>query len=163
MPLNNLIDKRLSQSKRDQLNDLLTQMYDILEGELVYLNEEERQRYGSINEDNKLIVNKVADYYTTSPNLSSPQVDWVEYMAEMEERKFLGKFLFRIKGLVYDIESTKMLHDYDCFQDALTDYDYIKYLAKRGITAAIAKFQDLSQFFAKLGRRNGSSSSSNSE
>jgi len=36
------------------------------------LTPEERQRYGSINEQNKLLVNKVADYHTSQPTLSSP-------------------------------------------------------------------------------------------
>ncbi|MBF4473015.1 hypothetical protein IRZ80_16610, partial [Flavobacterium sp. HJJ] len=61
------------------------------------LNAEERQKYGSINELNKLIVNKVKDYRTSQPNLSSPDVDWTEFQNDFDSRDFLQATIMRLQ------------------------------------------------------------------
>lgn len=41
----------------------------------VNLSAEDRQRYGSINEQNKLLVNKTMDYHNNQPALPTPNVN----------------------------------------------------------------------------------------
>ena len=151
MPMNNLIVKHFSDAEKQQMFDLLNQMNQLVDGKLVQLNAEERKRYGSINEDNKKVVNKVKDYYSIDPTNCAPEVDWTEFLADYADREFLGNFLMRMDALTYDMYSTKMLHDYDNAKDALADYSYAKYRAERGITGAIGKVNELKQFFPRTG------------
>ncbi|TAH03860.1 MAG: hypothetical protein EAZ15_01525, partial [Sphingobacteriales bacterium] len=62
----------------------------------VNLTNEERQRYGSINEQNKLLVNKINDYRQSHPQLNSPQVDWTEFQADLNVRIALNSILSKL-------------------------------------------------------------------
>lgn len=149
MPLKNLANTFFTPEEQQELDSLANRMIEIIEPKIIQLSRKERQRYGSINEQNKLIVNKVLDFQQATPDLSSREVDWDNYRRHHEERSFLGKIISKIKSIFLDLSSTKMMHDYDNLQAARTDYSYTKYLAKQGVPGAIAKLEDLKQLFRR--------------
>lgn len=145
--MKNMIVTKLAAADKTAIDALITQLEAALAGNLTALTEEERVKYGSINEQNKLLVNKVLDYQKNSPALSSPDVDWVEFVADYEARAFLESRSDRLKSLVYQMQSTKILHDNDNYQDALNDYAYSQYKKGADEPGFAEKVAELRQFF----------------
>ncbi|MBP2831194.1 hypothetical protein J8281_03255 [Aquimarina sp. U1-2] len=147
--MRNVIQDQLTLEEKNTAEDLITQLETLLVGKLSALTEKERQDYKAINEKNKLFVNKVWDYRQHSQSLSSPDVDWEEFEKDYKARSFSENLLGRIESLAYRIESTKILHDYDNYQDALNDYAYAQYSKGAGKPGFTEKVAELKQFFAR--------------
>jgi hypothetical protein len=155
MPTQDIIQKHFSAAEQAQITSLMVQIETILQPKLQNLDPDENQRYGSINEANKLLVNKVFDYQNNQPNLKSPDVDWVEFTADYTDRKFLEAVMIRLMSLSKSCEETKRMHDFDNYQNALLDYDYSKY--KMGTMPGSGydtKVDELKQFFPNTGGGN---------
>ena len=151
MPLHNLGKDHLDAATMQALAVLVTDLEQTLSGKVTDLSPEDRQTYGSIGEQNKLLVNKVADYRQNQPQHSAPEVDWAEFEADYTSRKFWENLILRLATIIRQAESTKILHDYDNYQDALTDYAYSQYRAERNIPGAADKVAELKQFFNRTG------------
>ena len=89
MPITNLNSVHYTSK---QMADITAAVQD-LKAQVQFINvpltPEERQQYGSVNEQNKLIINKVKDYRDRQPNLSSGDIDWGEFGADHDSRSFL--------------------------------------------------------------------------
>lgn len=147
MPFTNFNSRHFSETEKTDVNNALANIETALVNKLANLTPEERQQYGSVNEQNKLIINKVKDYRDTQPNLSSPDVDWVEFEKDFDTRSFIQNAMQRLQGLLDGLNNAKILHDYDNFQAALTDYDFSKYKAGTQATGFENKVKEISQFF----------------
>lgn len=152
--MKNLIITQLTAANRTAIDDLITQLETQFAGKLSALTEEDRIRYGSINEQNKLLVNKVRDYRQTNAGLSSPDIDWSEFETDYQARLFLESRAARLASLVYQMQSTKIMHDHDNYQDALDDYAYSQYKKGSGDPGFTEKVADIKQFFPKSGKSN---------
>ena len=86
--MKNVIQSKFSEEDRVEIRNEVNSLMALIEGKVAALNEEERLKYGSINEVNKLFVNKVKSYSDESPSLRSPDVDWVEFRADYDMRAF---------------------------------------------------------------------------
>lgn len=156
MPVTNLNRQHFSDEKKTQTDVLLDQLEELLKDNAVNLNPEDRQRYGSVNEQNKLFINKVNDYYDSQPQLSSPDVDWEEFKRDYESRKFLERVAARLQSIGIGINNSKTLHDWDNYQDALADYRYVQYKFSTAATEYEKKLNDLKQFFNRSSTSNNS-------
>ncbi len=76
MALTNLNNNHLSATNVTAAKNALTQLETALASINATLTADDRQKYGSINEQNKLFVNKVYDYNQNQPALSTTQVTW---------------------------------------------------------------------------------------
>ncbi len=140
-------------NEKQQVFAALDTLFNVLNPKAIPLSIEERLRYGSVDEKNKKIINKVKDYHSFEPSSSAPEVDWREFLADYEDRNFLEFVLSKLNSLAYEVESTKIVHDHNNFTDARTDYAYAKYREKMNIAGASQKSKELSQFFAKATRK----------
>ena len=122
-----------------------------LESKKPNLSPDERQRYGKINEANKLFVNKVYDYCNAQPAMCSPDVDWTEFKADYEDRLVLETRLNRLRSLLEIMENSKILHDFDNFQNALMDYSFTQYKKDTEAGGFVTKYNELKQFFPRTG------------
>ena len=118
MPLKDLMQNQLTAANLTAINAALAQLESSLLGKTVNLTPDERQRYGSINEQNKLLVNKTNDYRLSSPQFNAPQVDWTEFLSDFTTRATLEGFLQRLASILEQISDTKILHDNDNYQQA---------------------------------------------
>jgi hypothetical protein len=75
MPVTNLNNDHFNEQEKVQINQAWAYIMQVLTRKTRNLSPEERQKYGSISEENKLIVQKVLDYNTNQPHLNSPEVD----------------------------------------------------------------------------------------
>ena len=152
MRFKNIVTKHYTKATQDRLEELSEEMRQLVADKVVQLSKQERKKYSSVNERNKLIINKVAEYRDHFPELSSPYVDWDEYKAEHEDRQFLHSFLKKMNGIIYGMECIKMLYDYDNLKNARADYDHTKYIARHDVPGAMGKYMDLRQFFGPTSR-----------
>ncbi len=159
--MKNIIETQLAAADRTAISDAINNLETALKGKTGTLTEDERKRYGSVNEQNKLVVNKARDYRQNQPGLSAPDVDWNEFEADYQARVFIENSINRLKAVVHDLESTKIMHDYDNLQDALKDYSYSQYKKGAGEDGYDAKVDEFKQFFAKSKKNNPPAGDSN--
>lgn len=147
--MKNIIQSQITAVNQTAINGSITDLETVLAGKTGTLDDTERTRYGSVNEQNKLVVNKARDYRQNQPAMSAPDVDWDEFEADYQARMFIENCINRLNAIVHDLESTKIMHDYDNFQDALQDYAYSQYKKGAGETGYDAKVDEFKQFFTK--------------
>lgn len=147
--LKNLNDTHLSAEQIESVNTSLTSLESALAVTLSNLNSDERRKYGSISEQNKLFVNKVNDYIINQPTLKSPDVDWDEFAKDFNSRNVLEGIIARLENLLKGVSNAKILHDYDNYQAALDDYAYTNYKVGTSASGYESKRNELKQFFSR--------------
>jgi len=120
--MKNVIQTQFTNDLKTQIDAKIAELEALFQGKLAALNADQRKLYGTINEQNKLFVNKVRDYKMNQPHLSADDVNWDEFENDYQARIFLETRKEKLASLVYQMESTKILHDYDNYNDALDDY-----------------------------------------
>ena len=153
MALTNLNNTHLAAAEVAAAKEALTALETALAIVNVNLTSEDRQRYGSINEQNKLLVNKVFDYHQSQPQLATTQVDWAEFNNDYNSRQNLEGMIARLEALITRLKNAKTLHDYDNFQAALVDYAYTNFMAGTGADGFENKQTELKQFFPRGGSK----------
>lgn len=151
--LNNLNSHHLSDDEKRRINELLTELEVVMMNLTINLSAEERSKYGRVNEQNKLFVNKVYDYAKSKENLRSPDVDWTEFFKDYEDRNFYETVISRLDELNLKLKNHKILGDFDNYQDALADYSYTNYKAGTKSAGFEEKQRELKQFFSKSNRK----------
>lgn len=149
MPLTNLNSAHLTEAQVTAAQNALTELENALAIITVQLTPEDRQKYGSINEQNKLLVNKVKDFRQSNPNLSVSDVDWDEFEKDFASRNVFESLINRLNALLIKLQGAKILHDYDNYQAALDDYAYTTYRAATGADGYENKYNELKQFFGR--------------
>ncbi len=147
MPVTNLGRLHLTAAQKTAIDAALTAIETQLIPVTLNLNAEDRTRFGSVNESNKLFVNKDREYYQTQPNLATSDVDWVEFEADFQDRVFADTRLDRIATITRMLSDFKIAHDFDNYQDALTDYRFSQYKASTKTPGFTEKVEELKQFF----------------
>lgn len=152
MPITNLNSVHYTSK---QMADITAAVQD-LKAQVQFINvpltPEERQQYGSVNEQNKLLVNKVRDYQATQPTLGADNVDWAEFEADYQSRLFLEGIINNLEGIIINLKNAKTLYDFDNYQAALADYANANYRAGQGTPNFEGKMNELKQFFPRTGK-----------
>ena len=151
MPFTNFDSRHFAATEKTAINTAITSLETALAPKMANLSAEERQQYGSVNEQNKLIINKVKEYRDAQPTLCSTDVDWTEFLNDFDTRTFLQATMQRLQSLIDGMNNSKTLHDWDNYQAALTDYDYAKYKASTNATGYQTKVAEIGQFFNRTG------------
>lgn len=147
MPFTNFDNRHFSSTEKTAVNSAITALENALLTKSANLTPQERQQFGSVNEQNKLIINKVKDFRDSQSALSSPDVDWSEFLNDFDTRAFIQTTLQRLQSVIEGLNNAKILHDWDNYQAALTDYDYAKYKASTQALGYATKVSELAQFF----------------
>lgn len=149
MGLTNLNSTHLSSEKITAAQDAIAALDTALDELTHNLSADDRKKYGSINEQNKLFVNKVDDYNHNQPELRSPEVEWDEFNRDYSSRKTMDAMISKLESLTTRMINAKILHDYDNYQAALIDYSFTTYKAGSSAPGFEDKYKDLKQFFMK--------------
>ena len=147
MPLKDLIQNQLTAADENIINKALDDIQNAIISKTVNLTPDERQKYGSINEQNKLLVNKVNDVHSSHPQFDSSKVNWAEFASDFAIRSTLEKIISRLNSIAEQLDDTKILHDNDNYQQALSQYGYISYLADQNEPGITTIKEELAQFF----------------
>ena len=151
MPFENLNNVHYTTAEKTAVGTAVTALETALTAKFRNLSPDERKKYGSINEQNTLIVNKALDFRNNQPGLSSPDVDWVEFQNDYDSRAFIQATMVRLQSLLDGLDNNKILHDFDNYQAALTDYGFSQYKAGTKVAGFETKVNEMSQFFPRSG------------
>lgn len=151
--LNDFNNTHLTEEQMAAVNQALADLEMALKPLTINLSAEERSKYGRVNEQNKLFVNKVYDFAKSRESLRSPDVDWAEFFKDYEDRNFYETVMSRLDDLQLKLKNHKILGDYDNYQDALADYAFATYKAGTKSVGFEEKYRELKQFFAKSNKK----------
>lgn len=151
MPIENLGVKHLTAAQKTTIDNALNAILTELTSVAPNLSEEERTKYGSVNEQNKLLVGKTNDYHLNQSALQSPDVNWVEFDKDFTERQFADTRENTILSIQKLLSDYKIVHDYDNYQASLVDYRYAQYKAETNTSGFGAKVSEIKQFFPRTG------------
>jgi hypothetical protein len=149
MPFENLNNVHYSATEKAAVDTAFATIEATLTPKYRNVSAEERQKYGSVNETNKLIVGKVHDFRKTSPALCSPDVDWVEFQADYDSREFIENTITRLEAMVINLNNNKILHDFDNYSNSLTDYGFSQYKLGTKAPGFAKKVAEIGQFFSR--------------
>ena len=152
MPFLNFENRHFTENEKTDIATAISTLEQLLTPKLANLTPEERQQYGSVNEQNKLLVNKVRDYQATQPTLGADNVDWAEFEADYQSRLFLEGIINNLEGIIINLKNAKTLYDFDNYQAALADYANANYRAGQGTPNFEGKMDELKQFFPRTGK-----------
>ena len=147
--IKSLNNKHLSTEKTTAVTSALSTLEQALAEITLNLPPDERRRYGSISEQNKLLVNKVNDFAQNQPDLLSPDVDWDEFKKDYESRTHLEGLIARMQKLIDGLINAKTLHDFDNYHAALDEYSYTAYKARTATPGYENKLNEIKQFFTR--------------
>lgn len=151
--ITNLNNKHLTEEQVKALQESLTNLETATVSLTVNLTPQERQQYGTINEQNKLLVNKVRDYRKNNPSQSAPDIDWNEFEKDFQSRAVLEAAINKLDAIREKLVNSKTLHDYNNYQAALEDYAYTSYKAGSQAAGYETKKNELKQFFNRSGAK----------
>ena len=149
MAITNLNNIHLTAAQVTAATTALTGLETALAVVDINLSAEDRQRYGSINEQNKLLVNKTNDYHNIQSALQTPHVNWAEFDNDYMSRGIMEGMIARLESLSLRLKNAKILHDYDNYQAALADYAYTNFMAGTATPGYETKMDDLKQFLGR--------------
>lgn len=149
MSISNLNNAHLTDEQIIAVHQAVEALEKALAALQVNLTPEERNRYGRVNEQNKLFINKVNDFAVSQPTLRSIDVNWEEFFRDFKSRNLCEQTINRLESLLIRLKNAKTLHDYDNYQDALNDYQYTVFRAGSNAVGFENKRRELGQFFAK--------------
>jgi hypothetical protein len=150
----NVISFSLTADEQAKITAAANEIFNIIKAKLPDLSAEKRRFFGSINEQNKLLVNKARDITTVNPTQIPPEVNWTEFESDYKARTFYEGVLLIINNITSRLESAKMMHDYDNYNDALVLYRYLDYLRRSDVPGAEVSYNALREFFPRAKKSN---------
>lgn len=145
----NVISFSLTTEEQAKITAAANEILAIVSAKLPDLPADKRHQYGSINEHNKLLVNKAHDIISLGSKQIPPEVDWVEFENDYKARAFYGNLLTTLANITSRLESAKMMHDYDNYNDTLVLYRYLDYLRRSDVPGAETNYNELHEFFPR--------------
>jgi len=145
----NVIVDLLTEEEKATITKAFKDVKAIVDAKLPDLNPEKRRYFGSINEQNKLFVNKAREVKIINPQLAPLEVDWVEYEKDYSARMFYEGILLMGYDVIKRMESAKMMHDYDNYNDSLVFYRYLDFKRRSDTPGAEASYNALREFFTR--------------
>lgn len=145
----NVITDLLTEEEKKIIQKALNDIIGIVDSKLPDLKGSDRRYYGSINEQNKLLVNKAREVVKLNPQLAPAEVDWVEFEKDYLARHFYEDVLLLLTNITSRVESAKMMHDYDNYNDSLVLYNYIDFKRRSATPGAESSYNALREFFSR--------------
>lgn len=144
------INDKLVKDHKAEIEASLTAMENAINPNTPVKTAEERTLLGrGSGGANKLMVDDVKTLSKTQPQLNSPLIDWTEFSADNAAGATLGEWIDRLKAMVYKLESAKMMHEFDNYNDAIDQYAHLQYLTRNNVQGASEAYNQLRGHFRK--------------
>ncbi|MFL1896231.1 hypothetical protein ACJRPK_11050 [Aquimarina sp. 2-A2] len=147
MALENLISVSFSDKELKDLDTHLNAFKMILKGKTVNISADQRQQYGRIANQNKLIVDKVKNYMEQNPEWVPNFIDKEEFDRDYAVRKQIEDRVHLMENLTQQLIDTKTLLDHDNYNNALSFYRMVRYLSKENEPGAKTVYEDMKKLF----------------
>tara|TARA_R110001583_G_scaffold7286_3_gene36305 strand:- start:39852 stop:40328 length:477 start_codon:yes stop_codon:yes gene_type:complete len=147
MKNNDLIQVVYTPEEQEACNTGIVAVETFAAKHVLNLSAEDRQNLGSINETNKLFVNKTKTLMEQNPSMVPVFINQEEYNRDLVAREEIEKLILKLDTIKRNLSDTKILLDHDNYHDALAFYRSVRYLAKEHQSGAIAVYEELKQYF----------------
>lgn len=161
MALENLISIEFTQEELTNLDTHLAGIQQILAGKTINLTPEQRQQYGRIANQNKLIVDKAKNYMEQHPNWVPNFIDKAEFDKDYIARMQIEGRVQLLENLAQQLVDTKTLLDHDNYTNTLSFYRTMRYLAGENEAGAKTVYEDMKILFKKVSRTEDTNSPNN--
>lgn len=141
--------RRFDANDKAQIDGVLQQFNSLIERRTEAMTPNDRRRYGSVKEKNKLFIKKVKELMSVYPHLMTPGLDWANFDAEYDEREYVSQLILRVEGMLYELQTIKIALDNNNYGISLLDYAYTDILNERGEPGITQKISELAQFFPR--------------
>ncbi len=148
MSKHNLISVSFTDEELTTLDNALQQIKSVLEGKTVNLTPDEKQLYSKISEENKLIVNKVADVESNYPEHHPPFLDKEEFDRDYKTRTQIESRISKMQSMLEELTDTKTLLDHDNYTYSVAYYRYIKMLSSQDVPGVTSIYEDMKKVYA---------------
>jgi hypothetical protein len=149
MALENLISVSFTDEELAQLDLQLAGIQQILEGKTINLTTDQRQQYGRIANQNKLIVDKAKNYMEQHPTWIPNFLDKTEFDNDYTARQQIESRVQLLENLSQQLVDTKILLDHDNYTNTLSFYRMVRFLAGENEPGAQAVYSDMKVLFSK--------------
>ncbi|WP_062053829.1 hypothetical protein [Aquimarina longa] len=149
MALENLISIAFTDEELTTLDQHLTGIKRVLEGKTVNLTPDQRQQYGRIANQNKLIVDKAKSYMEQNPTWIPHFLDKEEFDRDYITRKQVEDRIQLLRSLSQQLVDTKTLLDHDNYTNSITFYRMVRFLAGENEPGAKTVYEDMKVLFKK--------------
>ncbi|GAA4106210.1 hypothetical protein GCM10022393_00540 [Aquimarina addita] len=149
MALENLISINFTDKELATLDGHLAGIKTVLTGKTVNLTPDQRQQYGRIANQNKLIVDKAKNYMEQNPSWVPKFLDKEEFDNDYTARKQVEDRVQLLGSLSQQLLDTKTLLDHDNYTNSLTFYRMVRFLAGENEPGAKTVYEDMKVLFKK--------------
>lgn len=144
------ITDKLVKDHLKEIEEHLTALEQLVNPNTPVITNEDRHLYGRGGGNaNKLLVADVSQLSQTQPQLNSPLIDWAEFSNDNIAGSTIGGWVSRITAVAYKLESAKMMHEYDNYNDAIDQYAHLQYLSRNNVQGANEAYNKLRAHFKK--------------
>lgn len=147
MALENLISVSFTEEELNLLDKGLSEIASVLKGKTVNLTSEQRQQYGRIANQNKLIVDKAKGYMDKHPSWIPQFIDKEEFERDYLARKQVESRVQTLEFLTQQLVDTKTLLDHDNYNNTLSFYRMVRYLSGENEPGAKTVYEDMKVLF----------------
>lgn len=149
MALDNLISVVITDDEVTQVNSGVASINTVLAGKTVSLTPDQRRQHGRIANQNKLLVDKAKMYMEQNTQWIPGFLDKLEFDRDYDARTKIEMMLTRLENLTQQLIDTKTLLDHDNYNNSLSFYRYLRYLANENEPGAGTAYRDMKQLFSR--------------
>ena len=146
-----LIQVTFAPEEKDNAKQALRSVLDIVSPKAPVLSNDDRRTYGSVAEQNKLKINKGRTYMQQFPELVPTFVNRDEFERDFQARTDSEELIMLAEEVLRKLTDTKIMLDYDNYQDVLAFYRSVRYSASEKVSNAVTVYNDMKQFFPRNG------------
>ncbi|TCN72879.1 hypothetical protein [Acetobacteroides hydrogenigenes] len=144
------ITDKLVKDHLKEIEEHITALEQLVNPNTPVITNEDRHLYGRGGGNaNKLLVADVSQLAKTQPQLNSPLIDWSEFASDNLAGSTIGGWVSRINAVAYKLESAKMMHEFDNYNDAIDQYAHLQYLTRNNVQGASEAYNQLRGHFRK--------------
>ena len=161
MALDNLISVTYTDDDVNAVKDCTNGIKTVLKGKTTSITPEERQQYGRIANKNKLIVDKAKLYMEENPNWIPGFLDKEEFDRDYDARQKVEVMVTYMENIMQQLLDTKTLLDHDNYNNTLSFYRYMRYLANENEPGAGQVYRDMKELFSRAAKNESDTAEEN--
>ncbi|GET30047.1 hypothetical protein [Prolixibacter sp. SD074] len=153
MAKNDSIKVKFTDEQLDAMKQGLQQVFSVINPIAPVLSSDDRRNYGSVADQNKLLINRSKSYMEQFPKLKPAFVNKAEFHRDFAALKEIGDLLILLSDMQRKLTYMKILLDHGNYQDALAFYRSVRYNPQEKEASAIPIYNDLKKYFPSGGAK----------
>ncbi|MDO4782357.1 MAG: hypothetical protein Q4A09_03960 [Capnocytophaga felis] len=147
MAKDNYISIEFSQEELDKMDNLLSQLEEIVKDKFISLTPEERMEHARVGNKTEDWISRVKIFMGQYPDLVLRHIDVEEFNRDYKARQALLPLLRRLQAITNRVDDTTLLLGSDLHHNAITFYKGVRAMAQTNAPNAQTIYDDLKTRF----------------